>query len=290
MYPLRNKQQRRSTRLKIKLPQKKPTEKAAAPQKTAPKKRKTTSSSACVPIKTTKKLKQDNKPRARTSRKDTNLIGPDPADKNQTLSQKTLNKELERITNFGTYGWDDKATALIDPCQFMKKHEKLKCTVVADFCACLSTYGNDKWSNLLKEVPMMIADGTTQKVPLFFKLCLGEPDNTKVGIANKALIDWNIVTKKKIGQKGCEWYKPATQNQRIRTFFGEVRKKYGWKLKQNDFNYCSMLNPMLEHIYKARRNQYKMLQYRLPMPTRIPSTRCHRLIWRNSTKTIQSNT
>ena len=114
----------------------------------------------------------------------------------------------------------------------------------------------------------MISDGLTQPVPLFFKVCLGEPDNTKVGIANKALIDWNIITKKKIGQKGCEWYEPATQNQRIRTFFGEVRKKYGWKLKQNDFNYRSMLNPMLEHIYRGRRSQYKMIDYGTPMPNR----------------------
>ena len=265
MYSLRSKQQRRSTRL---IPKK------VSQVQTIPKKvtqaLKKAPSNLEIPDKNSTKLNTKKKTVTKIKEKPKvlkpkgNCVLSNSSDGKQKFSDKELEDELARLSQHGTFDLNDSAAGLINPVLCMKRHEKLKCTVISDFCACLETYGNNKWKPMLKEVPFQITDGTIQDVPMILVVCSGEPNNTKVAVANKALIDWNLVTKKKVGKSGCEWYEPATQNQRIRTFFGETRKKYGWKLKQHDFNYRSMLNPVLERLYQKRRGQFKVVDYGIP--------------------------
>ena len=121
------------------------------------------------------------------------------------LSTEDLEHHLDKLTRLGTYQVGDAAANLVDPSVCMKRHEKLKCQVMRDFLACLGTYGNDKWTDLLQNVDFTVSDGTKEEVPMILVVCSGEPNNSKVGIANKALIDWNLVTKKKIGKNQCEF-------------------------------------------------------------------------------------
>ena len=265
MYTLRS--NCRSTRLKFKIPKKPVEPKTVVKPKTklttTKKKEVVKTQIKTVPKKATAKVsatKRDvpvKKP-TRTKKKDAPL----------GLDNDSLMKQLADLKNLSTWDTDDKKLALVDPLMNMKRHEKLKCKVLMDYLACLKTYGNNKWTKLLHKIPFQISDGTTIDVPLIIVVCSGPPTNTKKGIANQSLIDWNATTRKKTGNKFCEWYEPGTQNQRIRTFFGEVSKKYGWQMKLKDFNYHTLLMPFLARLYKKRRAEYKAVSYGIKNPNR----------------------
>ena len=266
---------RRSLRLKFKVP---PHKKTATTKKTAittkknltTTKKNLTTTKKTAPTankKTTKKAVSTKKAVATTKKaavtKKANEPSPVVGAEMKNMSDEEMLQHLKTLERLGTFDVQDTSAALVDPMACMKQHEKLKCAVIDNFCACLATYGI-KWQALLKNVPFQISNGTRTKVPLIFVVCSGPKTNTKIGIANKALINWNLVTKKKVRKTGCEWYKPVTQNQRVRTFFGEVSRRYGWKLKRKDFQYRSMLDSVLERVYKLRQSQFKAILYGVP--------------------------
>ena len=212
IYPLRS--GRRSLRLKFKVPPNKRTATTKTTTKTT-KKALTTTKKATPTTKTTKKATPTTKTtkKAVTTTKKAVMTTKKPAATKKAtkpspvvvaemknMSDEEMLQHLRTIERLGTFDVQDTSAALVDPMSCMKQHEKLKCAVINDFCACLTTYGI-KWQPLLKEVPFQISDGTRTKVPLIFVVCSGKKNNTKIGIANKALIDWNLVTKKKSGRE-----------------------------------------------------------------------------------------
>ena len=73
------------------------------------------------------------------------------------------------------------------------------------------------------------------------------------------MIDWQISVKMDKPKKGksCPWYAPSLQNTMIKTFFANMRKKYGWQWTQKDFEndpYC--LGSVIKSIYSERFNEY----------------------------------
>ena len=209
-YPLRS--GRHSLCLKFQVP---PHKKTATTKKTAittkknltTTKKNITTTKKTAPTankKTTKKAVSTKKAVATTKKaavtKKANEPSPVVGVEMKNMSDEEMLQHLKTLERLGTFDVKDTSTALVDPMACMKQHEKLKCAVIDNFCACLATYGI-KWQALLKNVPFKISNGTRTKVPLIFVVCSGPKTNTKIGIANKALIDWNLVTKKKSGRQ-----------------------------------------------------------------------------------------
>ena len=111
-----------------------------------------------------------------------------------------------------------------------KKYEWLIAEVVDDFLDALVSVEDSKWSSMLELVPHKGLTGSTH-APKILVFVGGIKSTLKYQIANKALIDWQAVTAKKSPKKYCSysWYKPVTQNQRLRTLFSTVDKHFDWK-------------------------------------------------------------
>ena len=135
-----------------------------------------------------------------------------------------------------------------------KPYTRQKDEVLNDFLNCLSIAPMNKWDRLLRSTMMLLPNGETSQVPFIVSLLSGYKTARKLATANQALIDWNMVTKKKRLPKGDKlpWYQPVTQSQRIRAFFGLMNKKYLWQMTLDDFEGEKMLGPYLEHIYESR--------------------------------------
>ena len=128
--------------------------------------------------------------------------------------------------------------------------------VVDDFIACLSEYSNQKWSSFLSNIPHNGLQGETAGPKILVELG-GKMHSQKLSLANKALIDWQAVTKKKSkGNCGFQWYQPASQNQRLRSFFGVVKKRFNWEMTQNDFNFDGGVTAFLKTLYSSRLTEF----------------------------------
>ena len=144
-----------------------------------------------------------------------------------------------------------------------KPYTRQKDKVLNDFLNCLSVAPRNKWDKLLRSTMMLLPNGETSQVPFIVSLLSGYKTARKLATANQALIDWNMVTKKKRLPKGDKipWYQPVTQSQRIRAFFGLMNKKYLWQMTLDDFEGEKMLGPYLEHLYESRYKKYKAMGY-----------------------------
>ena len=88
----------------------------------------------------------------------------------------------------------------------------------------------------------------------------GEKNSQKLLLANKAIIDWMGTMKKKSGNGKsvkCEWYQPSTQNQRLRSFFSSVTKRFDWRYGTPDFSFTGGLVGFLKTMYLKRHTEYK---------------------------------
>ena len=70
----------------------------------------------------------------------------------KNMSDEEMLQHLKTLKRLRTFNVKDTSAALVDPMACMKQHEKLKCAVIDNFCACLATYGI-KWQAMLKNVP-----------------------------------------------------------------------------------------------------------------------------------------
>ena len=98
--------------------------------------------------------------------------------------------------------------------------------------------GEQVYADLLKPV-IQEKLGQQQVCPALIQILAGDFDGTMVMIANRALVHWQLGLKMvKPGPGGCPWYAPTTQSVDYRTFFGRMRKDYGWKLNEGHFKGC----------------------------------------------------
>ena len=136
------------------------------------------------------------------------------------------------------------------------RHQFLIDAVTQDFLAALYNVPKEKWRKLLQAVPHGVG-GRRTMAPKLFVILGGEKTPEKVQIANKALIDWMAVMRKKC-QNGAAvpWYQPSTQNQRLRTLLGSTLKKYGWRFDITDFSFRGGLKGFLDKLYDRRYKEF----------------------------------
>ena len=143
------------------------------------------------------------------------------------------------------------------------KHDVHRDEVTDDFLSCLKSYPNKKWDKFLLLVDFMDSSGRTVQVPSILASLGGPVTNVKIAIANKALIDWQIATRKKkvTADAPFPWYQPVTQNQRLRTFFGLMAKEYEWELNIDYFCRKYMVCAVLSQLYSKRRARFVQFGY-----------------------------
>ena len=138
-------------------------------------------------------------------------------------------------------------------------HHNLKDVVLKDFVSCLKTNGG-KWEPLLVPTKVKLPNGNVAAVPLFVKVLVGKKNQAK--LANKIVIDWQVVTKKKGVHPKCPWYQPSTQCQRLRTFFGNMKNKFLWKIKlEKDFTGEKMISTVMGSLFTQRLKKYASVGY-----------------------------
>ena len=145
-----------------------------------------------------------------------------------------------------------------------KPYTRHKDDILNDFITCLALAPKQKWANLLVEREVLLPNGETCSVPHIISMLSGFKTAQKLAIANLALIDWNSVMKKKrISGPNSKfpWYQPITQNQRNRSFFALMSKKFLWQMTLEEFDGERMLAPFLEGLYKQRYKKYKSVGY-----------------------------
>ena len=134
-----------------------------------------------------------------------------------------------------------------------KKHEWLIGEVVDDFLDSLASIPDSKWTNMLELVPF---EGLTGRIsaPKILVFVGGMKSILKCQIANKALIDWQAITAKKTSARisNFKWYQPVTQNQRLRTFFATVDKKFDWQYQITDFTFKGGVKGFISALYVKR--------------------------------------
>ena len=93
------------------------------------------------------------------------------------------------------------------------------------------------------------------------KVLAGEKTQPKLELANKILIDWQLVTKKKGVHKDCPWYQPGTQGMRLCTFIGNMGQDFFWKMKLDDFAGEKMLKAVYAALFAERLKKYADVGY-----------------------------
>ena len=150
---------------------------------------------------------------------------------------------------------DDSALA-VNALPHSIRHQFLIDAVTQDFLTALFNTPNKKWTALLQPTPHVV--GARRKMaPKLFVLLGGEKTPEKVQIANKALIDWMAVMRKKQTRSvKIPWYQPSTQNQRLRTLLGSTTKQYGWRYDIADFSFKGGLKGFLDRLYDRRYKEF----------------------------------
>ena len=140
-----------------------------------------------------------------------------------------------------------------------ERHQWLIDEVTNDFLTSLQKMPNNKWTDSLVSIPRKGVGGE-KTAPKILVGIGGTKNTTKIMLANKALIDWMSVCKKKNCKLGkVEWYQPSTQNQRLRTFLANCSKKYDWQIEMNDFNFKGGLKGFIDKLYAQRFKKYKQV-------------------------------
>ena len=136
------------------------------------------------------------------------------------------------------------------------RHQYLIDAVTQDFLTALHNVPNGKWRDSLQPVPHKLT-GRKKMAPKLLIDLGGEKMPEKVQIANKALIDWMAVMRKKSkNSSDFPWYQPSTQNQRLRTLLGSTSKEYGWKYEMSDFSFKGGLKGFLDKLYSKRYKEF----------------------------------
>ena len=117
--------------------------------------------------------------------------------------------------------------------------------------------GDQVYKELLKPVALT-RRGQKKQVPAIVKLLAGEIDDTKLMIANRALVDWQVSLKLvKPKREGCPWYAPTTQATDYRTFFGRMNKEYGWQFNEAHFkNFEGCVDAVMAEAFQQREREW----------------------------------
>ena len=94
--------------------------------------------------------------------------------------------------------------------------------------------GNLKWREMLEEV----GAGTRSdpKIPRVFKAFSGNLTKDEIQIFNMMLVDWQLGLKKeKVKDGECPWYQPSSQRKDYFTFWGRLKRAYGFQCSDKDF-------------------------------------------------------
>ena len=94
------------------------------------------------------------------------------------------------------------------------KHQWLIDEVTTDFLSCLASVPNNKWRDALIRVPYEGLVGA-RTAPKILVECGGLKATEKLLLANKAIIDWMAIMKKKNSKANSSngkfhWYQPST--------------------------------------------------------------------------------
>ena len=120
---------------------------------------------------------------------------------------------------------------------------------------------NDKWKDALIAVPRKGLTGEKKGPKILVELG-GRKNLVKVQLANKALIDWMSLMKKKNCRPGkVDWYQPSTQNQHLRTFLGNCSKHYDWNIELSDFSFKGGLKGFIEKLYAKGFKDHKEVTF-----------------------------
>ena len=123
--------------------------------------------------------------------------------------------------------------------------------------------GNQKWGKVLKAVEnpnFNYFDADSQKyVPLCFVICSGRREKKKIHLANAMLVDYTLKLqmKRPNKDKSCPYYKPSSQNVKLRTLFGRLSNYHGWEMGEGDFKgFKGALSGVLQEIYAKREKEF----------------------------------
>ncbi len=100
--------------------------------------------------------------------------------------------------------------------------------------------------------------GQKKQVPAIVPLLAGEIDDTKLMIANRALVDWQLSLKLvKPNAQGCPWYAPTTQATDYRTFFARMHKEYGWSFNEAHFKgFDGCVDAVMAEAFQQREQEW----------------------------------
>ena len=136
------------------------------------------------------------------------------------------------------------------------RHQFLIDSVTQDFLNALYNVPHEKWKSALQPIPHKLT-GREKMAPKLLIDLGGEKIPEKIQIANKALIDWMAVMRKKSkNPPDFPWYQPSTQNQRLRTLLGSTSKSYGWRYEMSDFSFKGGLKGFLDKLYAKRYKEF----------------------------------
>ena len=136
------------------------------------------------------------------------------------------------------------------------RHQYLIDEVTQSFITTLHNVKNGKWKAAILPVTHRL-HGKSKSAPKILVDLGGKKTPAKVQLANKALIDWMAVMKKKSNKPSeVKWYQPSTQNQRLRTLLGSLSKQYDWRFDINDFSFKGGLKAFLNNLYQKRFKEY----------------------------------
>ena len=166
-----------------------------------------------------------------------------------------------------------------------KKHSTLKLSVEEDFIRGLNSYGKIAvWFGIsiheLSDVILLLlgpkyewylakVNGTDTlssktEVERVFKVFASEKTVEGCRLLSTMLIDWMKVCKMAKPDKTskCPYHKPSSTNQRLRTFFGSMKKLYCWPYVQKDLEgWDGCFGAWMEKEYARRSKEYVSVHF-----------------------------
>lgn len=106
-----------------------------------------------------------------------------------------------------------------------------------------------------------IRSGGPRQVAKILVALSGTITDGKRHLANKTITHWQTDLKKeKPDENGCPYFAPASQNQKLRSFFSALNKFHGWHLKLDHLKgFDGSLAGQLSTLYKERSEKYVSL-------------------------------
>ena len=91
-------------------------------------------------------------------------------------------------------------------------------------------------------------------VPAIFAVLAGPVTRTKIQLANKAIVDWQIrMRKERLGKNKCPWHQPSTQCVEYRSFLARMRNSHDWGFSEKHFaGFVGSVKSILDDLFTKR--------------------------------------